>query len=237
MVWSSLIALSLSAASLALQTSLLVQDEPAELFDVKVPVVLGVMSKCPDAIMCESVFDRVVSTVSDRIDFSLSYVAQLNESEPEYGVTCKHGPEECAGNIQQLCVAKYEPLSKWWEFVQCHNYQGREQIGKPDVALRCANTAKIDWEGSGIAGCVGSDVSGKTEEGIQLLKQSLKETRHLNVVKSCTVVINGYKVCVRDDYTWKECEAGHAPKDFIRQINEEYRRLNSDSNRLEDNDE
>ncbi|TFK55696.1 hypothetical protein OE88DRAFT_1710079 [Heliocybe sulcata] len=231
---SKLIALSLSAASLALQTPLLVQNEPAELFDVKVPVVLGVMSKCPDAIMCETVFDRVVSTVSGRMDFSLSYVARLNESEPGFGVTCMHGPEECSGNIQQLCVAKYETLAKWWEFVQCHNYQGREKIGKPDVALSCAKAAGIDWESSGIAGCVGSDTSGRTEEGIQLLKQSLKDTQRLKVEKSCTVVINGYKVCVRDNYTWKECEAGHAPKDFIRQINEEYRRLNSDSSPFDD---
>jgi hypothetical protein len=44
--------------------------------EVKVPVVLGVMSKCPDAILCEAVFDRVLKRVSDKIDLSLTYVAR-----------------------------------------------------------------------------------------------------------------------------------------------------------------
>ncbi|EPQ59906.1 hypothetical protein GLOTRDRAFT_24398, partial [Gloeophyllum trabeum ATCC 11539] len=194
--------------------------------DVKVPVTLGVMSRCPDALLCESVFDRVVTVVPDKIDFNLSYLGKLNDSEPDFGVTCMHGPDECAGNIQQLCVAKYQPLAKWWQFVQCNNYQGRPQIGKPEVALKCAKAAKIEWEGSDIAGCAGSDASGKAEEGIELLRQSVKETERLNIKKSCTIMINGNKVCVRDG-AWKECEAGHDPKDFIRQINEEYRHLNS----------
>jgi hypothetical protein len=46
-------------------------------------------------------------------------VAQrLNASEPDWGVVCKHGPDECAGNVQELCAAKYAP-SQWWDFVQC----------------------------------------------------------------------------------------------------------------------
>lgn len=52
-----------------------------------------------------------------------------------------HGPEECAGNVQQLCVKKYASFTDWWEFVQCQNYQGREKVGGPDVALKCARTA------------------------------------------------------------------------------------------------
>jgi hypothetical protein len=60
---------------------------------------------------------------------------------------------------------------------------------------------------------------------------------------SCTILINGHVVCVHDG-TWKECEVcypmltqrvfhsmlpqeGHTANDFIRQINNEYERLNN----------
>lgn len=42
--------------------------------DLKVPVVLGVMSACPDAIVCESVFDRVLQQVGDKVDLSLTFL-------------------------------------------------------------------------------------------------------------------------------------------------------------------
>lgn len=44
--------------------------------DVKVPVVLGVMSACPDALLCESVFDRVLKRVGNKIDLSLTFIGQ-----------------------------------------------------------------------------------------------------------------------------------------------------------------
>ena len=57
-----------------------------------------------------------------------------------------------ASRVQQLCVSKYEPFEKWWRFVICQNYQGRERfgeyIGELDSALKCAITAGIDWEAS-----------------------------------------------------------------------------------------
>ena len=44
--------------------------------DVKVPVVLGVMSACPDALLCESVFDRVLKRVGNKMDLSLTFIGQ-----------------------------------------------------------------------------------------------------------------------------------------------------------------
>jgi len=125
------------------------QDELRTISDIKVPVQLGVMSRCPDALLCESAFNEVLRRVIDKVDLSLIYIAKINDSEPDFGVSCMHGPEECAGNVQQLCVNKYAPFKNWWEFVICQNYQGREVIGGPEVALKCANTAGIDWETSG----------------------------------------------------------------------------------------
>ena len=54
-----------------------VQDSPDVLLTkhVKVPVVLGVMSRCPDALLCEAVWDRVLQRVADKVDISLSFIA------------------------------------------------------------------------------------------------------------------------------------------------------------------
>jgi hypothetical protein len=98
---------------------------------------------------------------------------RLNVSDPTFGVTCPHGPDECAGNVQQLCVAKHTPVSTWWEFVMCQNYQGRDMIGRPDIALRCGRTVKVDWQGSAIGQCAGKNGSGTGKEGVRLLRESI----------------------------------------------------------------
>lgn len=191
----------------------------------QVPVTLGVMSRCPDALLCETLFDSVIPRVAEKIDLSLTYIATLNASDPVFGVTCMHGPDECAGNVQQLCVAKYTPLWTWWEFVMCQNYQGRGQIGSADVALKCARTHNIDWEESGVGHCVGLDGNGEGYEGVQLLQDSVRVAGSLGITKSCTVVINKQKVCIHDG-TWQHCDNGHEVRDFVDQIEEEYQKLN-----------
>ena len=42
--------------------------------EVKVPVTLGVMSRCPDALLCETIFDRVLAQVSPKVNLSLSFI-------------------------------------------------------------------------------------------------------------------------------------------------------------------
>jgi len=111
--------------------------------------------------------------------------------------------------------------------VQCQNYQGLDSIGQPDVAIKCARSAGIDWEESGVGECIGMDGSAKGKEGIRLLKENIQMTEQLGIKKSCTVLINGRAVCVHDG-TWKECEGGHTANDFVKQINSEYDRLNND---------
>jgi len=99
-----------------------------------------------------------------------------NRSEPEYGVTCKHGPEECLGNIHELCAIAHTPSSQqWWPFLQCINYEGSSRIGLDKVSRDCAAVSGIDWEGSGIAKCV----SGK--EGRKLLRKSIKRTKKMGI--------------------------------------------------------
>lgn len=42
---------------------------------LRVPVTLGVMSRCPDALLCETLFDNVIPRVAEKINLSLAYVA------------------------------------------------------------------------------------------------------------------------------------------------------------------
>jgi len=213
-------AAALSRASYQ-NTAQLVLDSQRD--GVQVSVELGVMSRCPDALVCENVFDQVLRQVGPKMDLKLVYVANLNSTEPEFGITCLHGPAECAGNVQQLCAAKYS--EKWWDFVRCQNEQGRFQVGLPDVALECAKTVGIDWETTAVGKCAGLDGSGKASEGVQLLRESLLKGKALGIEKSCTVLISHRKVCIHDE-TWKECEGGHEVQDFVQQINSEYERIN-----------
>ena len=106
---------------------------------------------------------------------------RLDPSEPVFGVKCLHGADECAGNVQQLCVEAHASKSKWWEFVQCQNFQGRNRIGLPEVAFNCAETAGIDWKTSGVGKCAGFDGSGTGEEGIELLKRSVLTAQKLEI--------------------------------------------------------
>jgi len=52
------------------------QDELRTISDVKVPIQLGVMSRCPDALLCESTFNEVLSRAIDKVDLSLVYIAK-----------------------------------------------------------------------------------------------------------------------------------------------------------------
>ena len=134
-----------------------------------------------------------------------------------------HGRQECAGNVQQLCVNKYAPASNWWEFVKCQNYQGRENVGLPEVVFKCAKTADVDLLAGGAGRCIGLDGSGTAAEGVALLRESARFGHQLGIScvflyysmrlwnsnryhrKSCTVLISGRKVCVHDG-NWKDCE-------------------------------
>lgn len=47
--------------------------------------------------------------VVDKVNFTLSYLGQPTAND---GVACMHGPEECMGNIIELCAAHLYPDAK-----------------------------------------------------------------------------------------------------------------------------
>jgi len=211
-------------AELAAQYPTLCAEEPP----VKVPVVLGVMSRCPDAIYCEGVIDEVLGEVGELVEVELTFIGRLNTSDTEYGVTCMHGPLECAGNVHELCAASREldlPTSppQWWTFTQCLNSLGRDMIGLDASARACALQAGIDWTApDGVGSCVSSG------EGVDLLKESVRVTSELGITNSCTVLVDGEKVCVRDDGKWKQCEGDGSVGFFVQKIEEAYAKLNGE---------
>ena len=92
-----------------------------------------------------------------------------------------HGSSECAGNVQELCASKYAPFDRWWAFVQCQNFQGRYEVGKPETALKCAKATDLDWENSGVGACAGLSGDGKGEEGIRLLQRNVVQTQLMGI--------------------------------------------------------
>lgn len=89
-----------------------------------------------------------------------------------------HGMQECAGNVYELCVAKYHP-TEWWAFLQCQNFQGTSQIGLTDTAEKCAGIAGFEWTNDAAHKCAGDN--GQGEEGVQLLQRSVRASMHLGI--------------------------------------------------------
>jgi hypothetical protein len=75
---SRIASLFLPAVVVALAPPLVLQDDALLRMDtdIRVPVTLGVMSQCPDAMLCEAVFDQVLKRVMDIVDLNLTYVAR-----------------------------------------------------------------------------------------------------------------------------------------------------------------
>ncbi|KAJ9097723.1 hypothetical protein QFC21_004761 [Naganishia friedmannii] len=176
----------------------------------KVNVELGVMSRCPDARLCESTMDKVFSYpgIGEKVNITLSYIGRPDKRET-YGVKCLHGDRECAGNIQQLCVQQHtfdstlspslmedadpEPylnagLPPYYSFVLAQNFIDSSRTGDLDYAKKCAEAVGVDWEESGVAQCVGNAGSDDFEitetggeEGQQLLYQSAYKLLDLDI--------------------------------------------------------
>lgn len=67
----------------------------------------------------------------------------------------------------------------WWHFVQCVNFEGKDNVGGLALAKRCAGLAYIPWEDEvghrGMRSCV------ESREGRDLLKASVRQTENLGI--------------------------------------------------------
>ncbi|GAA5939200.1 hypothetical protein JCM3775_003210 [Rhodotorula graminis] len=219
-----------------------------------VHVALGVMSRCPDASLCETVWDRVLEerlptkfgsgVVADLVDMELVFIAHEDSSAP-YGATCMHGELECKGNVQQLCAARH------WRA----GSEGRKKKGVDGEAEATLAREKRAWEDSwnfvqcmnyGETSRIGSDAAAKRcasvvgrewtdtlascvegKEGRRLLVDSLERAERLAVKSSCTILIEDKPICIHDG-SWKQCPGGHDVRDFAREVRDTFERLNSE---------
>ncbi|KAI8928662.1 hypothetical protein BC831DRAFT_447487 [Entophlyctis helioformis] len=185
------------------------QRQGVQGMQTKVPVTLFVMSKCPDAVLCERVFASVLEAVAPITDLTTQYIGK---AEPD-GFVCRHGESECVGNIQQLCARDLFPeANRWFSFVQCQNENDHWRsipAGSHECFKRAISPNQTDldrWQA-----CVDG------EYGSRLLRESLARTQAAGVTNSCTIAINGEKRCVHDS-DWKQCPGGHEVDDFVRDI-------------------
>lgn len=245
---TAILAVLLAIVSLAMSSSasqhplLIASDDVDDLLAYqRVNVTLGVMAKCPDALACEAVFDKVLDRVNNKVRLTMSYIGTLDKHKRQhrYGVECKHGDDECAANIQQLCVQNaLDPQragddydlgpsaaqKKWWNFIQCQNYAGLSKVGNEEQARKCLDLVKGPrWKEDGIEACI------HEAQGRKLLRRSVIASQHSNISRSCTIQIEGTTRCIRDGGAWKDCQAGHEIGDFVSQIEREWSRKNGDS--------
>ena len=126
---------------------------------------------------------------------------------------CKHGQEECLGNIIELCAAHLHPDPKiYLGFTMCMTRQ-YEDIAKKELVEDCALEHGISMEE--LNDCTSKDDG---SFGIEMLKESFNRTSEAGVSKSCTVRLNGKVRCIRDDGEWKECEGGHTAEDLVADV-------------------
>jgi hypothetical protein len=173
----------------------------------RVQVEFFVMSKCPDAMKCELLFSPSLLRLSSIVNFNLSFIGvegRLNEFR------CMHGPEECIGNKQQLCVQNMYSHPTFIRFIQC---QSNQLLAIPKNGETCARQNHIRW--SDVQSCVTSN------KGNELFRRSLERTRLAAATKSCTIHLNGQFWCMHDGY-WLKCSEGHDERSFIRAICSRY---------------
>ncbi|KAJ3022594.1 hypothetical protein HKX48_005780 [Thoreauomyces humboldtii] len=183
----------------------------------KVSVDLFVMSKCPDAVYCEGVFANVLARVGEITDLKTHYIAALNETA-QYGTQCKHGPDECRANAQQLCFRDAHPSpARWFNFVLCTNRDFRSGDAARDVA--CAKSVHVDYDVD-VTPCLAS------ARARELAVTDARVGISRGIQTSCTVQIKQETRCVRDGGAWSRCEGGSSVEAFTRSICEAYKGAN-----------
>ena len=184
----------------------------------RVPLEAHIMSKCPDARDC--LRDLIIPTmerVGNMVDFRLSYIGTTDNKTD--GVSCKHGPSECLGNIILLCAAREYPspvMSLGFANCMISDYK---DIPSRELVQNCALEHGLSFDK--VNACVSEE-----GEGVGLLRDSIQRSAAAGVQKSCTVRLGNEFRCIRDGGEWTDCEDGSRPKDLIADIEKLYKQQN-----------
>lgn len=132
------------------------------------------------------------------------------------GMACMHGPDECLGDILELCAYEdYKDNPKiWLGFIHCMG-QNYRKIGDDEFVHGCAKDYGIDFEN--LQECAAST---DPDRGMELLRTSARRAQQLGIQTSCTITINHEKACTRDGGQWKDCTG--KPDDLVQEIQNAY---------------
>jgi hypothetical protein len=181
-----------------------------------VPFEAHIMSKCIDAKDClRELILPTMTRAYDKVNFTLSFLGTPTEND---GVDCKHGPEECLGNILELCAAELYPDPKIsLGFTMCLT-RDYHDIPQRELVEDCALEHAVDF--AALNECATKDMGA---HGMDLLRKSVRRTSQAGITKSCTVRLNNEIYCVRDDRKWVDCPHGASVNDLVVAIEKLYR--------------
>ncbi|KAL1843304.1 hypothetical protein VTJ49DRAFT_2121 [Mycothermus thermophilus] len=146
-----------------------------------VPLEAHIMSKCPDAKDClRDLVLPAMQKVHDKVNFTLSFIGKPTEND---GVACMHGPEECLGNIIELCAQHLYPDPKTFlGFTMCLTRDYAE-IPQRELIEDCALEHAIDFER--LNECATKDNSAF---GIKLLRESVNRTAKVYFISNLSSI-------------------------------------------------
>ena len=142
-----------------------------------------------------------------------SVLTYNSNTDDDDGVLCKHGPEECLGNMIELCTAHLYPDPKTYlGFTMCLTRQ-YDDVPKQSLVEDCALEHSISMDA--LNRCTDKD---EGRFATEMLRSSFNHTAKAGVTKSCTVRLDDEIRCIRDDGEWKECEGGSSAKDLVADV-------------------
>jgi len=177
----------------------------------KVKLEAHIMSKCPDAQVClRNLVVPAMEEIHDLVDFKLSFIGTANPDNDD--VECKHGPDECLGNMIELCAASLYPDPKvYLGFTMCLT-EDLKNIPQRDLVEGCALEHGVDF------GDLNHCVSRDDGFAIGLLRSSMQRSADAGVTISCTVRLNDEIRCIRNDGEWTDCDGGYKVKNLTDNI-------------------
>ena len=148
----------------------------------------------------------------------------VSVSNRSSAIECKHGPEECIGDILILCAANLPfppdaeltpttprtPTIRSLGFANCL-ISSFSRIPEREFVEQCALEHGIQFEA--INECASRQEDGPNSgqhgkgplSGISLLRESALHSVDVDVTTSCTVRLDDSVWCVRDDGKWTDC--------------------------------
>ena len=172
-----------------------------------------VMSKCPDARDClRDLVVPAMEQISDLVNFKLSIIGRIDETNSTSDVWCKHGPEECLGDMIVLCAQHLYPtdakISLGFSNCLISSYK---KIPDRSLVQSCALEHAVDF--AKLNHCLSDNGHGE-----ELLRASVLRSKSEGVVYSCTVKVGGKQWCIRDGGRWRGCVNGSSVDALVAEI-------------------